>query len=215
MHRWLWKSGKMIVGRYPRQMGRRVVAEQNQLDALHAHDPIGLRPAAVVADAHADIGAERAPHRKAEIARLEIPLLQMLERVMRAVVGMTGQMHLAVLADDLGVLVHQDRRVVAMRGALRAAPVRRSRDRSRSPATSRLRTAAGSPDSAFPARRSCRSRRHLPSTSAERRWSAPIPETPPCRCRAPWPRASVRAAGRRLAGAIRRGRSVRSGLRQH
>jgi hypothetical protein len=42
-----------------------------------------------------DIGAESAPDREAEIARLEITLLKMLKRIMRPVVGVTGQMHLA------------------------------------------------------------------------------------------------------------------------
>src|SRR3712207_8072446 len=36
---------------------------------LQPHDPVGLGPAAVVADAHADDAAEHAPHGKAEVAR--------------------------------------------------------------------------------------------------------------------------------------------------
>ena len=57
----------------------RVVAEHDHLDALQAHDAVGLRPAPVIADAHAENAAEHAPHRKAEIAGLEIALLEMLE----------------------------------------------------------------------------------------------------------------------------------------
>ena len=62
----------------------------------------------------------RAPDRKAEIARLEIALLEMLERARRIVVGVAGQMHLAVLADDPAVAVGQDRGVeaLAVRGEL-------------------------------------------------------------------------------------------------
>ena len=89
------ESRQVIVDRDPGKMRRRVVAEKEQFDALHAHDAIGLGPAPIVTDAHADIGAESAPDREAEIARLEITLLKMLKRIMRPVVGVTGQMHLA------------------------------------------------------------------------------------------------------------------------
>jgi len=75
-------------------------SQAHQLDSLHSHDAIGLRPAAIVADADADIGAESAPDREAEIARLEITLLKMLKRIMRPVVGVTWQTHLAIFADD-------------------------------------------------------------------------------------------------------------------
>jgi hypothetical protein len=107
------EAGEMIVDRDPGQMRRRVVAEQDEFDALHAHDPIGLGPAPIVADAHSDIGAECAPDRKAKISWLEIALLQVLKGIVRPVVGMAGQMHLAILADNLRVLVDQDRGVVA------------------------------------------------------------------------------------------------------
>ena len=89
------ESRQVIVDRDPGKMRRRVVAEKDQFDALHAHDTIGLGPAPIVTDAHADIGAESAPDGEAEIARLEITLLKMLKRIMRPVVGVTGQMHLA------------------------------------------------------------------------------------------------------------------------
>src|SRR6266436_6342385 len=66
----------------------RVVTERDKLDALQPHDPVGLGPAAVVADAHAEDTAKCPPHRKAEIARLEITLLQMLEAALRVILGM-------------------------------------------------------------------------------------------------------------------------------
>ena len=97
--------------------GRRVVAEQDQLDALQAHDAIGLGPAAVVADQHADDRIERPPDRKAEVADLEVALLEVLEGDALAVVGVARQVHLAVLADDLAVRPDQDRGVVAVRRA--------------------------------------------------------------------------------------------------
>jgi hypothetical protein len=75
-------------------------SQAHQLDSLHSHDAIGLRPAAIVADAHADVAAEGAPHRKAQIARLEIAFLQMLKRIVRPVVGVAWQTHLAIFADD-------------------------------------------------------------------------------------------------------------------
>src|SRR5204862_5983683 len=60
------------------EANRRVIAEHDHLDALQAHDAIGLGPAPVVADAHAHDPAEGAEHAEAEIADLEIMLLQML-----------------------------------------------------------------------------------------------------------------------------------------
>src|SRR5215203_3476735 len=62
---------------------RRVEAEHDELDALQAHDAVGLGPAPVVADAHADDAAEHAPDREAEVARLEIALLEMLMGTLR------------------------------------------------------------------------------------------------------------------------------------
>ena len=61
--------------------------------------------------------AERPPDREAEIADLEVALLQMLERNAGAMVGVSRQMHLAILADDLAVRADQDRGVVALRRA--------------------------------------------------------------------------------------------------
>ena len=104
---------------------RCVVAERDDLRPLQAHRAVGFRPAAVVADRHAVDGAHGAPDREAEIARLEIALLQMLPGAVRLMLGMTGQMHLAVLADDTALVVHQDRGVemVAILGQLGIAQI--------------------------------------------------------------------------------------------
>ena len=59
---------------------RRVVAEHQQLHALQRHDPVGLRPAAIVADAHAHHPPVEVPDREAEVADLEVVLLEVLER---------------------------------------------------------------------------------------------------------------------------------------
>ena len=90
---------------------RRVVAEHDEFDALQSHHPVDLRPAAVVADAHPHDRALVLPDVEAEVAGQEIALLQMLEGAGRVVFGMAGQMHLAVLADDLALAVRQDRGV--------------------------------------------------------------------------------------------------------
>ena len=79
----------------------RVVTEHDHLDALEAHDAIALGPASVVADHHAKPPAHGLPDRPAEIAGLEIALLEILKDGVRPVIGMTRQVDLAVLADDL------------------------------------------------------------------------------------------------------------------
>ncbi len=84
-----------------------VVAQQDHLRALQAHDAIGLGPAAVVAQGHAHHPAKAAPDIE-RFSRLEVVLLQMLECAPWFVLGMPRQMHFAVLADDLPVLAHQD-----------------------------------------------------------------------------------------------------------
>ena len=119
LHRKLVVEPRMlvVVGRR-RVVQRRVVAEHHHLDALQAHDAVGLRPAPVVADAHAHDAAEGAADREAEIADLEIALLQMLERALRLVLGVAGQMDLAVLADDAAVALDQDRGVEAALAAV-------------------------------------------------------------------------------------------------
>ena len=87
-----------------------VVAEADQLHPLQAHHAIGLGPAPVIADAHADDAVEGAPHREAEIAHVEVALLEVLEGAPGLVLGVAGQVHLPVLADEAPRAVHQDRR---------------------------------------------------------------------------------------------------------
>src|SRR3984893_6559280 len=109
------KAGQMIVHRHPRYMGRRVVTEHYHFDPLQAHHAVGLRPSAIVADAHADDSVERPPRAKPQVAYVEVALLEMLERILRPMVGMPGQMDLAVLADDAGLAIDDDRGVVVAR----------------------------------------------------------------------------------------------------
>src|SRR5690242_18335148 len=71
------EGAKLVLFRPIRQLRGRVVAEQHHLRALERHDAIGLGPAAVVANAHSDPGAEALPDGETEIARLEIERLQM------------------------------------------------------------------------------------------------------------------------------------------
>src|SRR5205807_135799 len=87
-----------------------------------------LRPAAIIADAHADDAAHGAPDRKAEIAGLEVALLQVLEGARRIVVDVAGQMDLAVLADDASVAVGQNRRIEAMAVGVKLGIAERDRD---------------------------------------------------------------------------------------
>ena len=96
---------------------RRVVAQHDQLGALQRHHAVGLGPAAVVAQAHADLDVVGFPHAEAQVADFEELLLQVLERRLGLVVGMAGQVDLAVLADDPGLAVHQD-------GGVELAPFR-------------------------------------------------------------------------------------------
>src|SRR5207249_3426411 len=103
----------ILLGRR-RVVDRRVVAQQHQLDALQPHHPVGLGPAAVVADAHADDGAAVPRDGPAEIAHLEVALLEVLERAPRLVLGVAGQVDLAVLEDAAAARVDEERRVVAM-----------------------------------------------------------------------------------------------------
>src|SRR5215472_15369096 len=103
----------VVLGR-GRVVHGRVVAEENHLDVLQAHHAVRLRPPPVVADAHAEEAAEGAPHAEAEVAHLEVALLEMLEGPPRLVLRVSGQVHLPVLAHDRPRLVDEDRRVVAV-----------------------------------------------------------------------------------------------------
>jgi hypothetical protein len=106
-----WKSRSFgAFGGLLRVHRRRVVAEHDELDPLQAQHPPGLGPAAVVADQHAHDPAHGAPDGKAEVARLEIALLEMLEGAFGVELGMAGKVDLAVLADDPAGLVDQDLR---------------------------------------------------------------------------------------------------------
>ena len=59
---------------------RRVVAERDDLDPLQPHDTVGLGPAPVVTDAHADDRVIGAPHLEPLVADIEIALFEVLER---------------------------------------------------------------------------------------------------------------------------------------
>src|SRR4030095_15629654 len=74
-----------------------------------------LGPAPVVADALADddLVLEHLPDVEAEIADLEVLLLEMLVGRCRPVLGMPRQMDLAVLADGAAVRPDQDRGIEA------------------------------------------------------------------------------------------------------
>ncbi len=104
----------VVVGR-GRVVQRRVVAQHHHLDVLQTHHAISLGPAAVVADAHAHVAAERLEHREAEIADLEVALLEVLERPLGLVLGMARQVDLAVLAGDAAVTLDDDRGIEVAR----------------------------------------------------------------------------------------------------
>ena len=90
------------------EVDRRVVTAEDHLHTLQPHHAVGLRPAAVVADGHADEAAEHPPHAEAEIAHVEVTLLEVLERPRRLGLGMPRQVDLAVLADDASCGIDQD-----------------------------------------------------------------------------------------------------------
>jgi hypothetical protein len=97
---------------------RRVVAAEDQLDALQTHHSIGLGPAAVVADHHPDEPAERRPHAESVRPRLEEVALGVLERAVRLVILVARQVHLAVPGDDGTVALDEDLRVVPVAPAV-------------------------------------------------------------------------------------------------
>src|SRR5216683_928164 len=97
---------------------RRVVAERDDLDALQPHDAVGLGPAPVVADAHADDRILYAPYPKTLVADVEIALFEVLERRLGEMLGVPRQVDLAVAPDDMPRRIDQDRRVVVARLAV-------------------------------------------------------------------------------------------------
>src|SRR5262245_43296412 len=103
---------QIVLGR-GRVVHGRVVAKADQLYTLKAHDPVRLRPAPVIADAHADQAAERAPHREAQVPHLEVALLEVLERPIGLVLGMAGEMDLPIAPDDLARAIREDGSVEA------------------------------------------------------------------------------------------------------
>jgi hypothetical protein len=98
-------------------LGRSVEAERHDLCALQRQHAERLGPAAVVADQHAGNRVQVPPDAKAQVADLEVLLLEVLERGLGLVVGVPGQVDLAVLADDRAVGRDQDRGVEAARAA--------------------------------------------------------------------------------------------------
>ena len=104
--------------RMPGMVVGRVVAQQHHLDRAQGHDPVGLRPAAVVADAHSKVAAHGLPDRKPEVAGLEVAFFEMLEGALRPVVGMARQVDFSILADDGAAVVHQHRGVEALQAGV-------------------------------------------------------------------------------------------------
>ena len=102
------EGAKLVMLRPVRQLRGRVVAEDHHLRPLQRHHPIGLGPAPVVADRHADLGPEGLEDGKAQIAGLEIHLLQMLEGQVGDVHIAAGHMDLAILADDAARPIDED-----------------------------------------------------------------------------------------------------------
>src|SRR6185369_171368 len=105
-----------------------VVTQQDDLGPLQSQHPVGLDPAAIVANAHAHDAAECSPDGKAKIADVKIQLLQVLERMLGMEFRAAGEMNLAVLAYDLAVRADEHAGVVAtldagFDGELRVAKV--------------------------------------------------------------------------------------------
>src|SRR5215470_15515409 len=62
---------------FAKRAGGDLAGRRDDLDALQTHHAERLRPAAIVADAHADDGVEGAPHSEALLADIEITLFEM------------------------------------------------------------------------------------------------------------------------------------------
>ena len=89
-------------------LGGRIEAQGNQLGPLQGERTKCLRPASVVTDEHAHDRILHAPGAKTQVAHLEVFFFQMLEGGLRFVIGVTGQMNLAVFANDIARRRHQD-----------------------------------------------------------------------------------------------------------
>ena len=88
-------------------MERRVVAAQDQLDALQPHLAVRLGPTPVVADHHADPAAERVPHPEPVGRGLEVVALGVLERAVGFVLLVAGDVDLLERGDDRAVALDQ------------------------------------------------------------------------------------------------------------
>ena len=187
--------------RMARMVVRRVAAQQRHLDGAQGHHPTGLRPAAVVADAHALIGAQAPPHRKARIPRPEILLLQAPGRR-----GRGDDPH--VPADEPSDTCRRSAPSGPRGSTCCSAASRRPRprvphspDRTRRRDARPPRTGRGSPSPASRSRR----RRPAPlrprSTRGGRRWSGAARGTPPSGAPRRRPRAASPAGGPRVARA--------------
>src|SRR5680860_1186182 len=110
LHGQIIVEGSRFLGfvRILRVCRRRVETDEYHFNTLQPHDPVGFGPAPVVADAHADDAAERAPYPETGIARLEVFLLQMLEGAFRIKLVVAGQVGLAVRADNRTFPVDED-----------------------------------------------------------------------------------------------------------
>ena len=111
-HQCVVEARETILRRVGHVLQRRVVATEDQFDALQTHLAVSLGPAPVVADHHAHATAERVPHTETLVARLEVVALRVLERPPRFVRGVTGDVHLAILRDDPAISVDEHLRVV-------------------------------------------------------------------------------------------------------
>ena len=98
-------------------VGRRIVADTDELNALQPKNAPGLGPAAIVADHHPHDriapGRACAKRRKAQIAIIEVALFKLLETRAGTRRDRARQVHLAVATENFAVVVDQDRTVVA------------------------------------------------------------------------------------------------------
>ena len=107
-HAQMWWLAPMDVVR------RRVVSQHHHLGALQAHNPKGLGPTSVVANAHPHAGAHSLPHLEALVSHVEIFFLQVLKRRRWFVVVVPRQVHLAVATHGQALAVDDDGGVKAL-----------------------------------------------------------------------------------------------------